>query len=263
MQSFTIRWQLPVVVLSLLALMSCSGNYGKKVTFPGHKGEVYYKGDSVTEADAKATGKFLEDQNFFLKDDKKRSVQILKAGGRVQVRFVVNDKALAETKNADDIFAAMGANLSKEVFNGKPVDMIYTDDTFKDKKIITYRPEILESEGIRLAKELKLLKKIDWNDNTLYYSSNIKENDINDLSKYFIDQNFFTTTSNSDIIVSQAEDGSVHLKFPIKNNFNTPEGMQKIEDFAKQLKADVFKNTSMDFEVLDENMKLVKTFTYY
>jgi hypothetical protein len=32
---------------------------------------VYYKGEGVTEADAKATGKFLEERSIFLKTIKK------------------------------------------------------------------------------------------------------------------------------------------------------------------------------------------------
>src|SRR5450432_1951478 len=104
--------RLIAAVLVMSVFSSCT-DYGKKVTFTNNKGEVYYKGDGVTEADAKATGKFLEDQQFFLKDDKKRSVQISKDSSRIKVRFVVDEKALATIPNVDESFALMGASMSK------------------------------------------------------------------------------------------------------------------------------------------------------
>ena len=127
-------------------LSSCTG-FGSKVTFTDTKGEVYYKGDGVTEADANAVGKFLKDQQFFLNDDKERSVQITKVNGRIQARFVVDQKAIATIPNVDESFAIIGASMSKNVFNNTPVDVIYTDDYFKDIKTIIYK---LKQKQIRL-----------------------------------------------------------------------------------------------------------------
>ena len=55
------------IMLSLLvvvALTACS-NHGKKVKIEGTKAEVYYKGDGVTEDDAKKTGEFLKSVSLF------------------------------------------------------------------------------------------------------------------------------------------------------------------------------------------------------
>src|SRR5664279_1393538 len=138
MKPFIIHPASFVVIICVLALASCT-SYGKKVTFEGNKGEVYYKGEGVTETDAKATGKFLEEQEYFLKDNKERSVQISKDGGRIKARFVIDQKALASVPNADETFALIGALLSKEVFNNTPVDVIYTDEGFKDIQTIPFK----------------------------------------------------------------------------------------------------------------------------
>lgn len=152
--------------------------------------------------------------------------------------------------------------MSKEVFNGSPVDVIYTDKEFKDKKILTYNPAVLETESSRLAKEIKLMKRKDFNDNTVYYTANIKESDMNTFFKYLKDSGFYTTDGSADLIVNQSENGSVRIRFPIKNDFNTDEGMQKIEAFAQLLKKDIFETIPLKFEALDEDMKSIKVFSY-
>ncbi|MBL0069859.1 MAG: hypothetical protein IPP39_15725 [Chitinophagaceae bacterium] len=257
---FIFRWQLAVVAISLFSLMSCSGNYGEKVTFSTNTGEVYYKGDGVTEADAKAVGEFLEKQGYFSKDGNRTSVQISKKDKTIEARFVVNDTKLAAVKNADASFEIIGALMSKEVFKNEPVDVIYTDDKFADKKTIAYNPKVLESANT--IAEIKDMQKTEWNNNTLYYSDNIKTDDIDVLMDYLKDKKFFLTDGAVDIIVNQSDNGDVRIRFPIKNSFNTPEGMQKIDNFASQLKKDLFQNVTLNFEVLDEAMQTVKSFTY-
>ena len=262
MSQVCLRNRLLIAFISALILISCTGNFGKKVTFESTKGEVFYKGDGITDADAKATGNFLKKEKFFMADDKVRSVQIIKTGDRIQARFVIDEKGLAEVKNADQLFEIIGAKMSAEVFNDSPVDIIYTDKTFKDKKILTYNPKVLESESSRIAKEIKLMKRRDFNNNTVYYTANVKEKDMDVFFKYLRDSGFFTESGSADLIVNQAGDGSVRIRFPVKNDFNTDEGMQKIEAFAKVLKTDMFESIPLEFEALDEDMKLIRAFSY-
>ena len=127
--------KLLVLLFCLSGLASCS-SYGTKVTFEGNKGEVYYKGDSVTESDAKAVGKFLEDASYFQNDDRGRSVQISRENGHIKARFVLDEKVIDSMADADKNFALIGAAMSKDVFNNTPVDVIYTDEYFKDFKKI-------------------------------------------------------------------------------------------------------------------------------
>jgi hypothetical protein len=243
----------------LLALTSCTG-YGTKVTFEGNKGEVYYKGDGVTEADAKAVGKFLEDAQFFQKDDKTRSVQISKDSGRIKARFVVDEKAIESMPDADNNFAIIGAAMSKDVFNNTPVDVIYTDDHFKDIKTIPYKPSALIA--VNISEEVKQMEKKNYNNNTLYYSKDISNEQADTISDYLVKSGFFSTEGNIDLIVSKIQSGGFHIKFPIKPSFNNEEGLQKVDDFGKEIKKTLFPGVPLELEVLGENMSSVKTFTY-
>lgn len=247
-------------LIVLLALSSCTADYGKKVTFPGHKGEVFYKGDGVSEADAKATGKFLEENDFFLKDDKKRSVQITKDSNRIRFRMVIDEKGFANIENADDKFALLGAMMSRSVFNNTPVDVIYTDDFFKDKKTIAFNPSFLQSA--KMESEVKDMNKKSFAHNTLYYTSNITDAEADTIVNYLVKSDFFTSTGHNDMMLSKTPNNGAHFKFPVKTAFANEEGMQRIDAFAKQLKADMFGEFPMEFEVLDENLKSLRTFHY-
>ncbi|MEP6948022.1 MAG: hypothetical protein ABI863_02045 [Ginsengibacter sp.] len=259
MSQLIINGKLFVAFICLFILASCS-NYGTKVTFPDHKGEVYYKGDGVTEADAKAVGKFLESQQFFLKDDKKRSVQISKDSGRVKARFVVDEKALATIPNVDESFALMGALMSKEVFNNTPVDVVFTDEFFKDIKTIPYKAGALAAVNVR--EEINQMQKKEYNKNTLYYTKDIPNEEADTISAYLVKNGFFTKDGNNDLIVAKNPGNGFHVSFLIKASFANEEGLQKADNFGKEMKRDLFANVPLEFEVLNENLESVKTFNY-
>ena len=260
MKSIFLFPRLIIAVLICSALNSCTEDYGKKVTFTGHKGEVFYKGDGVTEADAKATGKFLEDNEYFLKDDKERSVQISKKDSRIQFRMVVDDKGLAGLEDADNRFALLGAMMSSDVFHNTPVDVIYTDNKFKDKKTIAYNPSL--RAAVDVSSEIKNMKKKSYMANTIYYAPDVEESAADTIMNYFVKSEFFTSTGNNDILLSKTSDGGARFRFPVKASFANEAGLAKVQDFAQQLKADMFDGVTMQFEVLDENLKSIKTFNY-
>ena len=259
MKSIFLSFRLGLAVLLLGTLVSCT-NYGTKVTFAEHKGEVFYKGDGVTEADAKSLGKFLEDNEFFLKDDKKRSVQISKKDNRIQFRMVIDEKGFSQIKDADEKFAMLGAMMSREVFKNTPVDVIYTDAGFNDKKTIAFNPAL--TNAVSISTEIKNMKKKNYMANTLYYAPDIEESAADTIMNYFIKSDFFTSSGNNDILLSKSADNGAHFRFPVKASFANEAGLQKVQDFAQQLKTDMFDGVSMQFEVLDENLKSLKTFNY-
>jgi hypothetical protein len=107
------------IILSLLvavALSACT-NYGKKVTIDGSKGEVYYKGDGVTEADAKKLGTYLKDVIKYFNDEKKQSVQLTKS---------------------------KGASMSIDLYDNKPVNVFLADTHFKDLKSIPFDEAVVK-----------------------------------------------------------------------------------------------------------------------
>ncbi len=249
-----------VLFIGLVTLSACTGNFGKKVTFPGHKGEVYYKGEGVTETDAKATGKFLEENEFFLKDDKTRSVQISKDNGHVKFRMVIDEKGFSQIENADEKFDMLGAMMSKTIFNSTPLDVIYTDDAFKDKKTIAFNPAMLEAANV--TAEVKEMKKKPYEHNTLYYGKNVTDNEAEMILNYLVKSEFFTADGSNNLMLTKTANDGAHFRFPVKASFANEAGMQKVDDYAKKLKAEMFAEFPLEFEVLSENLVSLKKFNY-
>lgn len=240
-------------------LASCS-NYGHKVTFEGNHGEVYYKGDGLTEADAKAVGKFLADAQYFQHDDKTRSVQITKNNGRIQARFVVDEKVVDTLAGIDKSFEIIGAAMSKQVFNNTPVDVIYTNEYFKDIKTLPFTSAVMAE--VDFSDELEQMDKRNYNNNVFYYSKNIPAAKSDTIYNYLVTSGFFSQDGVVSLIVSLSPDGSYLVKFPIKSSFNNADGLQKIDDFGKEFKQTAFPADPMSLEVLGNNMESVKRYTY-
>ncbi len=251
--------KLLAAIVFAIGLVSCD-SYGHKVTFDNTKGEVYYKGDSVSETDAKAVGKFLIDDGYFQNDNKVSSVQITKDDGRIKARFVVNIKAVDTLTNADKEFELIGATMSKNVFNNTPVDVILTDKYLKDIKTIPYSTAQLSA--VNLTEEIQQMNRKDYHNNTLYYSKNISPVMADSIYNHLVSGGFFETDGSVDLIISLRQNGSYYIKLPIKPSFNNPEGLQNLDDFGKELKQNVFGADSVQLDVLDENMNSVKTFNY-
>jgi hypothetical protein len=115
-----------------LMLTSCDlfNNYGKKVEMGGN--EVYYKGDGVTEAEAKKLGEYLKEQKYF-NDSSKKSVQLLKEGSDYVVKLVV-DKDKVDLKNEPlmNQYWAMQILFSENVFNNAKTKVVLADTKLKD-----------------------------------------------------------------------------------------------------------------------------------
>jgi len=127
------------IILILLAgvmLTACS-NHGKKVKVDGTKGEVYYKGDGVTEADAKKTGDFLKTQGYFTAENGS-SVQVMKDGENYTMRFVYDKKIFETLEGAENAFKGLAIKAATEIFGGKKVTIALADKSFKDYKTIPY-----------------------------------------------------------------------------------------------------------------------------
>jgi hypothetical protein len=136
------------IILSLLAVVAISAfsctNYGKKVTIDGTKGEVYYKGEGVTEEQAKKLGEYLKDGGYFIAD-KKLSVQLTKStGDGFDIRFAMDEKKVNEHPEMTDQFVKFGAALSIDQFNNKPVNIFFADARFKDFKSLPFDKEMVK-----------------------------------------------------------------------------------------------------------------------
>jgi len=126
-----------ILGLLMVATLAACSNHGKKIKVDGTKGEVYYKGDGVTEDDAKKTGEFLKTQGFFTAD-KGSSVQVTKAGEDYTIRFVYDKKVFETLEGAENAFKMLAIKAAKDLFGGKKVNIALANKSFEDYKTIAY-----------------------------------------------------------------------------------------------------------------------------
>ena len=121
-----------LLALFSMVLTSCNlfNDYGKKVKIGNN--EVFYKGEGVTEEEAKKLGEYLKKDAYF--DDKtEKSVQLTKSGSDYVVRLVV-DKDKLDLKNTATMnqYWVMQHILSENVFNGAKTRVVLADTKLKD-----------------------------------------------------------------------------------------------------------------------------------
>lgn len=174
---------------AMLVLSSCDlfESNGKKVTMG--KSEVFYK-DGATEKEANALGKYLMEIGYFDSTSAK-SVQVTKDNNRFAVRFVVDDKKLSTTENANTAFWIMQLGISQHVFNNEPIQLVLVDSKMKEVQKI---PSIAEYKA---------------GDNALIYYNNeaFKQVDVNSLASVFKTQGFFSYEGEKNILLTK-ENGS-------------------------------------------------------
>lgn len=114
----------------LLVLVACN-NYGKKVKINDTL-EVYLKGDSVTENDAKKLGNYISNLTKDSKNEK--SFQLSKDSGSYVVKMVVDGDKVKTDSTLDASFMAFKALIELEVFKNNKVKFVITDNKFNDLK---------------------------------------------------------------------------------------------------------------------------------
>lgn len=212
---------------------SCNlfNDYGKKYKV-NDKSSVYYKGDGVTEADAKKLGDYLlQGQYFDTKTDK--AVQITKDGDTYVLHFVVDKDKLEKNRDAVGTFWRLQYTISEDVFNEKPIKIILADDHLKD---------IQPVGGI--AKY-----NVKTGNDIFYNEDDFKKSDIEALGKLMVDQGYFNGTGEKQIYVTK-EDGTNMVRFIVNKEAvqtNIDSYLPVYEYVQFLIKDHVFngKNTSM------------------
>jgi hypothetical protein len=111
-------------------LVSCN-NYGKKVKIDDTM-EVYLKGDSVNENQAKQMGNYLV--KLWSDSKQQKSLQLSKDSGLYIVKMVVDEDKFKKDTTVDVAFIALKTLLETEVFNNQQIKFVLTDNTFNDIK---------------------------------------------------------------------------------------------------------------------------------
>jgi hypothetical protein len=114
----------------VFVLASCT-NYGKKIKINDTL-EIYLKGDSVNENDARKLGNYLARLSGPSKSEK--SLQLSKDSGKYVVRMVVDEKKIKADSTFEESFVALKTLIETQVFNNQPVKLTLTDNRFNDLK---------------------------------------------------------------------------------------------------------------------------------
>jgi len=141
--------------------------FGTKLEFNG--GELYYT-TNVTRDEANKLGEYLVKDGFF--DGKTKTVQIEKRGKVFQFRMVAKSGA-AEDPHMIAIAKVMAAQLSKNVFDGSPVEFQFCDDRLKS------------------IKALETFSGLDFNGNDVFFTSQVTREMADKLGKFLMEQRFF------------------------------------------------------------------------
>lgn len=105
---------------------------GKKYTV-NDKHHVYYKGEGVTEDDAKKVGSYLTNIGLFSANNE-MDVQINaeKNSNDVKIKFIVDKSKV--TPQVESGFLNIGNDMADKIYPGKNLHIILTDDEFDDIK---------------------------------------------------------------------------------------------------------------------------------
>lgn len=253
-------------ILSLLvavSLTACS-NYGKKIKVEGIKGEVYYKGDGVTEDDAKKTGEFLKQVYFTA--DKAGSAQITKEGEEYTLRFVYKKSVYDSLKGIDDAFKIIGVKASKEVFGGKKVNIALANEHFKDYKTIPYDEATAKAmEAPAPVKDDVAFNKADFDHDAAggvdFYWKGISDDESKTIADYIVKNGSFSGGT-AEIYMTKEGDRYI-LRFPMIESARTdPSILATVEKVTKEIKDNVFANVPFSFFATDEQMNTVKSWDY-
>ncbi|MDZ4794988.1 MAG: hypothetical protein SGI83_11970 [Bacteroidota bacterium] len=250
------------IILAAVSLTACS-NFGKKVEVPGTKAEVFYKGDGVTEEDAKKTGEFLKES--FFSADKKASVQLTREGEEYTIRFVYDKTVFDTLKGIEDIFKEVGIKASKQLFDGKKVNIALANSSFKDYKTILYDEAMAKRLEAPPATDETTISKADFDHDSAggvdFYWKGISDEESKMIADYIV-QNGSFNGGRAEIYMTKSGDRFT-LRFPvIESARNDASFVTDLEKVTKQIKDNVFANVPYSFYMTDENMNTVKAWDY-
>jgi hypothetical protein len=121
--------QAAALLITVFIFSGCT-DFGEKYTYDKNH-HVYYKGDGVTETQAKGLAGYLKNAGYYI-DGHDADVQITKTKDTVNLNFVVDNSKV--TPEIEQGFLSFCAGTSKEVFSNAPVTVHFCNTTFKEIK---------------------------------------------------------------------------------------------------------------------------------
>lgn len=225
-------------------LLSCT-NYGKKVSQDYL--EVYYK-DNVSKEEAQKTLDFLYPiwKNDEGKTDTK-SVQLTKSGDTISFRMVVDKDKLGKVE--DESFYMMGNLFSDSLFDGKPVNMVLTDNSFKPIRTLAYKKtEAGNNYGEKVtAGNIEVYAKDGF---SLEQAQNLAD---------FLEKQMGSNNTVS-FQAGRTEDGGYLVRMVSDEEKSNELGDEPFNKMAAQLSENIFNDGQVTFELTDNKFNTFKTF---
>ena len=191
--------------------------------------EVFYANGS-TKAEADRLGAYLRNA---WGAGPRASVQLKKTPDGYQFRMVIK-KELLNDANTMEQLAFEGAHISREVFDGAPVEVHACDEYLKTLKIIPPRADIRYSvvEG-----------KVE-----LFFATNAEREDAKRLAKYLAE----TIKQGGYKLARRGEIVEVHML--VKNGFlNDPANLAGFRELRNNIAGNVFKGATVEMHLYDDD----------
>ena len=182
------------------------------------------------------------------------------------VRFVVDEKKLNAAPEAVKFFEQIGAAMSIDLYNEKPVNIILTDDHFKEIKSFPYDAAKVKALKEKIANDSQPEdKKSNYDHDTMggvnFYWKGIPDEESKTIAEYIVKNGSFAG-GKSEIYMTKEGDRYI-LKFPVNETAGTDlEYLAKVEKVTKEIKDNVFPNDPFTFAVTDVKMNTVKSWDY-
>ena len=127
----TIGFIIAIGALAYYAYQFIAKPNGKKYTV-NDKHHIYYKGNGVTEDDAKKVGTYFTNSGLFGDTDMDVQIAAEKNSGDMKVRFIVDKSKV--TPQVEAGFLNIGNDMANKIYPDKTLHIILTDDHFDDIK---------------------------------------------------------------------------------------------------------------------------------
>ena len=239
---------------------------GKKYAFD-KKHNIYYKGEGLTETNAKDLAEYLKEQEYFT-GDKEVAIQISKTDATkdtVNLKFVVDETKL--TPDIEKEFLQLGTLIPKKVFNGAPVDVYLADDQLDDIKNLGYAKPAEEEKAVitqtqsssdqpvsdPAAKLAPKYKEVIPN-NKIYYSD-ASATKLGVMTDYLSSAGFFKQDRQLSIVFDKNDQG-YFLMLPFSEKYlNDETFLQNVQQMDEDIQKKFFPGEHFTLYACDLNFK--------
>lgn len=238
-----------IAMLALLSLASCT-NYGKKVK--SGNVEVYYK-DGAEKADAqKLADLFYEAVKAADPSNKdKKSFQLSKPGDTILLKMVVDKKKYAKLDDNESLYAVLYM-VSDSIYNGKPVNLLLTDNRFKTFETLAYK-EKTDTEELYGAKYTA--------GNITVYSVNMDSETAQGLADYLND--WLKPKTGIDFQIEKPENGFYTVSMLSTADKAETVRETSMEETASRISANVLNDAPLVFQLKGNKFRTVlRTYEY-